>query len=131
MKRSPRYYAKQLLTSVLNKPSGLDELVSAFWHQVIVNKHFSWRQRIIQEISGLWHELSGQDKVEVSSVRELSEHERKDIAKSIKNITSHEVCITWQVKPHLLGGVIVTINDERYDMSFKGQLDQMYFKLSQ
>ncbi len=131
MKRTPRTYANELLTEVLQTPTGYEAIISKFWQRVIINKHFGWRRRIFQELDDLWHEVTGQIKVVVATGRELSATEKQTISKQIKNSLAADCHIDWQLKPHLLGGVMVTINGERYDLSFKGQLDKLYLKLSQ
>ncbi len=131
MKKTPRYYAKELLTAVLKNPSDCELLITRFWQQMLINKYFGWRRRILQEIDDLWYELTEQTKVIVTTSRELSASEKQIIIKQIKTSLPNDCYIDWQLKPHLLGGVIITINGERYDLSFKGQLDKLYFKLSQ
>ncbi|MFH1866540.1 MAG: F0F1 ATP synthase subunit delta [Patescibacteria group bacterium] len=131
MKKTPRLYAKQLVVQALKQPSKLETIVSDFWLMVLKNKHFGWRKRIIQEIDQIWHESTGEPQVEVITGRELKPDEQQVIKEQLEQISPTKMfTITWLTKPHLLGGVVVTINGVRFDLSLKGKIDKLYYQLA-
>ncbi|MFH1111466.1 MAG: F0F1 ATP synthase subunit delta, partial [Patescibacteria group bacterium] len=122
MKISPRYYAKQLISDVLRQPANKDKIIDCLWQQVLKNKHFVWRKRIVQEVNDVWHSLTQEHQILITTGRELNTQEQKGLVSSLKKSVPGEFTVEWQVKPHLLGGVVVVIDGERFDFSVKGKL---------
>ncbi len=129
MKVNPRYYAKQIITEALKAPTRQGEIIERWWRQVLKNKHFSWRQRIIQEVNEVWHSLTGERQVLVATSRELNLREQKEIVNDLKKAIVEKFTVAWQVKPHLLGGIVITVDGERFDFSLKRRLDKLYYRL--
>ncbi len=129
MKLSPHYYARNLVTSCLKDSKNIKQIVDNFWIQVLKNKHFSWRKRIIQEIDTAWRDLTGKQQVKILSAQELSDTEKQHVIKSLHKIVDQGADFEWGVKPHILGGLILTLNDHRFDLSTKGRLDSLYYNL--
>ena len=129
MRLSPRLYAKQLVVACLAEPQRVNELVNKFWQRIWLDKKFSWRKSIVQEVGSVWHELTRRAEVKVSARRQLHPVEQKFIGNEITKKFGQDVDIRWEVKPHILGGLVVTVNNERFDFSLKGNLDSLYYNL--
>src|SRR3989339_2225686 len=83
MRLSPRLYAKQLVVACLAEPQRVNELVNKFWQRIWLDKKFSWRKSIVQEVGSVWHELTRRAEVKVSARRQLHPVEQKFIGKEI------------------------------------------------
>jgi F0F1-type ATP synthase delta subunit len=129
MKLTPRYYATKLIAACFNNPKNIKQEVDNFWQTVLANKHFSWRKRIVQEIDGVWQGLTGRDQVKIWSARELTTTEKQSLVKTLHKKIDKEAEFEWFVKPHIMGGIVMTVNDERFDLSVKGRLDSLYYNL--
>lgn len=130
MRSSPRYYAKQLVAACLEQPKRLGDIVNNFWHMVLADKRFAWRQRIVQEVDDVWQEVTGRSQVKVSSHRPLLPAECDHIMHELIKKYGSNIDFTWEVKPHILGGLVVTVNNEKFDFSLKGTLDSLYYNLA-
>lgn len=129
MRANPRYYARQLITACLQEPKRVTEIVTRFWQQVLADKRFAWRQRIVQEVDEVWRELTNRHQVTVSSHRQLAPTEQQLIRRELVKKFGPAADVAWDIKPHLLGGLVITVNNEKFDFSLKGTLDSMYYNL--
>lgn len=67
---------------------------------------------------------------EVSSARELSQEEKRELESQVKRLTSKTVRARYVSDPGLLGGVMVRVGSTIYDGSVRGQLEKMKEQLS-
>jgi len=66
----------------------------------------------------------------VSSVRALTEAEKKSLEKELAEITGKTVRATYSEDPSLLGGVVVRVGSTIYDGSVQGRLQRMRQELA-
>lgn len=131
MKYTPRTYAQAYLATIAShKSAEVSKITRNFWQLVWRHKHFNWRYQIISEIKKLWLEQHGLVEAEVASARPLTAGVVRDLKKILSLFTGSEVEINSVIKPHLLGGVVVTIDNTRFDASLKGRLDNLYNHLA-
>lgn len=130
MKLTPRLYAQRFVLAVLREPARSEEMAEALWRRVLADKHFGWRQRIVQEVADVWHQQSGQRRVEVATARDLEPGERSAIMAQLAAALGERLSYDWVTKPHLVGGAVVTVDGERFDCSVKGRLDSLYHALT-
>ncbi len=131
MKYTPRTYAQAYLTTIAShKPGEVNKITRNFWQLVWRHKHFNWRYQIISEIKKLWLEQHNLVEAEVASARPLAAGVALELKKTLALLADSEVEINSVIKPHLLGGVVVTMNNTRFDASLKGRLDNLYNHLA-
>jgi len=58
----------------------------------------------------------------VQSVKELSKKQDKDLQNNLKKLLSKDVIIKYEIKPEILGGLIVQYDDNIIDDSLKNKL---------
>jgi F-type H+-transporting ATPase subunit delta len=62
---------------------------------------------------------------EISSARQLSVEEKRDLEQRIERMTGKKVRAAYQSNPDLLGGVMVRVGSTIYDGSVRGQLQNL------
>lgn len=131
MKLTPKIYAAALVGAVEGAtPAEVTKAAKRLWLMVWQHRHWSWRQRIINEVADLWRRRHGQRLATVSTAKPLTVSEHTALTKSLTQHLGSKVELATVVKPHLLGGAVITIEDERFDASLKGRLDALYHALA-
>jgi len=67
---------------------------------------------------------------EISSARQLSSEEKKELESQVERLTGKKVRAHYASDPELLGGVTVRVGSTIYDGSIRGQLEKMKLELS-
>jgi len=67
----------------------------------------------------------GVTEAEVSTVRELNDEDREQLAAQVAKLAGTKVRIAYSLDPTLLGGAVVKIGSTVYDGSVRTQLEQM------
>lgn len=131
MKINPTHYARGYLAAVSSSPvSKHREIAHRFWQTVWQRGHFKWYKKILESVRVLVREQQGIKLAEVITPQELSESKKNHLTSEIKRAVGQPVDLSCSVKPHLLAGMVVTIDDKRYDASLKGRLDSLYKTLA-
>ncbi len=131
MKYSPRHYAQAYLDLTANvAKSDLINLTKNFWQLVYKHKRFAWRHKIMKEVVNLWNERQGIKSVEVSLGRAVDDKQLQNLQAMLGKNFGKEVELKTSIKPHLLGGLVLQVDDTRLDASLKGRLDNLYNVLS-
>ncbi|MFZ5391139.1 MAG: F0F1 ATP synthase subunit delta [Patescibacteria group bacterium] len=131
MKYTPRHYAEAYLD--LSKDQSVKDLISLtknFWRLVYSHKRFTWRNKILQEVIKLWNERQGIKRVELALGRQVVDNDLEVLRDQLSQKLGKEVELNTVIKPHLLGGLVLQIDDSRWDVSLKGRLDKLYTSLS-
>lgn len=68
--------------------------------------------------------------VDVATARPLTEAVRKELSQALAELVQKQVELVNSIKPHLLGGTVLTIGDTRLDASLKGRIDDLYNHLT-
>jgi len=131
MKYTPRLYAQAYLNAASTTPvKDLPALTKNFWRLLWRHKKFSWHKRIIKEFIQLWNEQSGIKTVQIATSRPLDKATADRLTQAIAYSLKQAVEANFIIKPHLLGGTVVQIDDRRFDASVKGRLDSLYSTLA-
>ena len=131
MKINPTYYARAYLAAVASAPVAKRHATAdKLWQTVWRHGHFKWYKKIIANVQVLIRQEKGIKLAEVLTPQALSETQKNTLATEIKKAIGQPVELVCSVKPHLLAGMIVTIDDKRYDASLKGRLDTLYKTLA-
>lgn len=92
------------------------------------------RMHQLQEIARIFetevNERLGLAEADVTSARELSEQERRELESRITSFTGKRVTAKYAIDSKLLGGAVVRMGSTIYDGSVKGQLQKIKEQLS-
>lgn len=92
---------------------------------VAQNDRFSELAGILQEFCDMYLKNNGFVSVEVQSVKELSKTQDKNLQKNLEELLSKKVIIKYQIKPEILGGLIIRYESDIIDDSIKGKLSRI------
>jgi len=84
---------------------------------------------IAQQYSKLLDEHLGRRHVYVYAPRELEEQERKELMDGLQAYLSRKIILETQVRPDLLGGVLIRSEDLVLDSSIKRRLQRLKHNL--
>ncbi len=131
MKITPKDYAKVYLSAAQSVPSAERvKIASNFWRLVWRRGHIKWKHQILSEVRSLERIQSGLKLVEIYTPRDLDKKQKDNLVSELQKSIGQPVELVCTVKPHLLAGVVITFDHERYDGSLKGRLDSLYKKLA-
>ncbi len=131
MKFNTATYARAYLSAVSQVPAAKRaEVAHNFWQAVWRRGHFKWRKNILGSVRDLLRQQQGIKVAEVLTAKELTAEQKNSLTKSLSKASGQSIELVCSTKPHLLAGMVVTIDDERYDASLKGRLDSLYGALA-
>lgn len=131
MKITPKIYAQAYWTAATSVPQNkLSKIAENFWRVVWRHGHFKWRRQIMEELRVLVRQKSGLKLVTVAVPREMTAEQRQNFIDKLQQALKSGVELAYLVKPHLLGGLVLTVEDERYDASLKGRLEALCRRLA-
>lgn len=109
---------------------GLQRQVRNFIAVLIDHHRISQLGEIARQFEHEMNERMGLAEAEVTSARQLSEGERRDMEAQIGALTGKRVLAKYSTDTHLLGGAVVRIGDTIYDGSVRGGLARIREELS-
>lgn len=131
MKFNPTTYARAYLSVVSETPATKrHEVAKNFWQAVWRRGHFKWRRNIVASVQDLIRQQKGIKVAEVLTAKELTDEQKNNLTKSLTKASGQTIELVCSTKPHLLAGMVVTIDGKRYDASLKGRLDSLYDTLA-
>lgn len=122
---SPAYSAeeKQAALQKVAERAGLDPLVRRFLGVIAANRRAAELGGALDAFARLVAEHRGVTTAEVTSATPLTDAQTKAIAASLKTAVGREVEIKADVKPEILGGLVVKVGSKMFDSSLKTKLD--------
>lgn len=70
-------------------------------------------------------ERSGEVSANVTSARELTDKEQKDLQANIEKLTGKKVSLSYNIDKEIIGGIVTRIGSTVYDSSVKTQLQNL------
>jgi len=104
------------------KKAGFSEDTSSALTFLLQNGRAQIINEVAEEFEKMVFAALGRVRVEVTSADELTDSDKKAIAKKIKETTGRDAVMDTQVDPSLIGGVITKIGSNVMDGSVKNQL---------
>jgi F-type H+-transporting ATPase subunit delta len=106
-------------------------LIKNFLGLVVDHRRIIFLEDICRKYLVLLRELKQTVLAEVTSVVELTDEQKQAIREKVKQATgAHEVDLETRLDPSLLGGVVIQVGSQIYDLSLRGQLRRLSFQLS-
>lgn len=122
---SPAFSAeeKQAALTKVAERAGLDPLIRRFLGVIAGNRRANLLAATLDAFAALVAEHRGVTTAEVTSAKPLTDAQTKAIAASLKTAVGRDVEIKADVKPEILGGLIVKVGSKMFDSSLKTKLD--------
>jgi F-type H+-transporting ATPase subunit delta len=85
---------------------------------------------IVQHYEQEMNERLGLAEADVTSFRELSASERRDVEARLESVTGKQVRARYSTDPGILGGAVIRVGSTVYDGSVRGQLQKLKEQLA-
>lgn len=118
---------KAVLTNVFQ--NAVSELSLSFIQLITSKGRENMLPHIAAAFISLYKEHKGIVTVEVTSASALTEDQKKDLIKQLST-NGGEIELVESVKPEVIGGVKITIGDQRYDATIQKKIHDLKFDIS-
>lgn len=109
----------------IGKKLKLNKLTQNFLGVLVENRRLSALSQIIKTYNKIVAERSGEVEVRVETAVKLTATQLKDLKAQIEKSLGHSVSVETEVKPEILGGMIVTIGSYMVDDSVRRKLERL------
>merc|ERR1711912_149768 len=125
--------AKQAAVADLMKKSGFVESTQNLFSILAENGRLGETSNIIGKFEELQRAAKGELYAEVTVADELTKEQKKSVEASLKSFMSEgqKVSVDFQVKPEILGGLVVNVGDKHINMSILSRIQQLTNVLQQ
>lgn len=126
MRLSAKQYAHVVVNVLSHAPDALRErFAQAFWKLLVENRQQRLLPAIFRHADRMWKEKHGIVAVTATTASALSSHDETSIGDTISRLFGRSVSLSNVVDSSLGGGLILQIEDTRYDGSIRGRLRQL------
>lgn len=125
MVESPAFSAedKQGALIAVAKKAGVSDLTTRFFGVLAGNRRAHELASVLDVFDALVAEHNGVVTAEVETAKPLSAVQEQSLADTLKKLVGKEVQIRADVKPEILGGLIVKVGSRMFDSSLKTKLE--------
>jgi F-type H+-transporting ATPase subunit delta len=121
MRKTPITYARDLHAVLMSTGREMrPAVIHSFLSDLSRKRKGNLKHRILREFSRLALAVQGRRVGEITTAHELDEETRKKIAKKYPNVVFEE-----KVDKEIIGGMIMEIEDTRYDGSIKTNINNL------
>ena len=89
------------------------------------NGRFAEIAQILDAFKHIYYVKHGITEVEVGTVKALSATQDKKLKANLEKMLSSKVVVKYQIKPELLGGLVIKFNSNMIDDSLKSKLNRL------
>ncbi len=125
MKLTAKQYAEVLVNIVSRAPAAAERFSETFWQLLQENRQEKLFPAIMRRAQVLWNEKHGLIDVTATVPAELSSSEQEAISQKLSEALSKKVNLKVEIDPSLKGGIVLQIDDNRYDASISGRLQRL------
>jgi F-type H+-transporting ATPase subunit delta len=121
--RNPQLEARTKVAVLDELVGGADELVRNFLRLVTEKGRIGQIEEIAREFDRLMAREERRLNVELTTARELSDEEARDLLGQIERTSGRTIEATRSVDPSLIGGFVLQAGSMRVDASVRGRLE--------
>lgn len=115
---------KEVLQVVAQKLKLADETLNCLC-VIADNNRFPELVAILKSFKHIYFERHGIAEVLVESAKPLSKVQDEKLKANLKKYLNKEILINYEIKPEILGGLVITYGSEMIDDSIKGKLNRL------
>lgn len=124
MRLTPKYYAQTwfaLLTE--SKPGDWQTLSRRLLQHIYQHGHVKWLPEIVRLVAELQHRQDGTTAVTIRTAHALDAALLEQLVKAV--LPTAKAVIEQQLDARVIGGARIETTNQRWDLSVKGQLNQL------
>ncbi len=118
-------HTKKKVTADVAQQLGLGEQAKSFVDLLLSNYRLTHLSDILTVVDDLLDREAGVVRTLVTSAHALSESQKSRLADVLSRKLDRRVRLAVEVDEDLLGGFVVQVGSDRYDVSLRGQLDRL------
>ena len=115
---------KEILKDICQKLK-LCEVVCSSLDVIAENDRLGDLKYIFDAFNAKYYEQNDIAAVTVQSVKELSSSQDKTLKKKLHDLLEKEVVVSYEIKPDILGGLVINFGSYQIDDSVKGKLGRL------
>jgi F-type H+-transporting ATPase subunit delta len=116
---------KRRLLDAIGVRVGISRTVRNFFAVLIDHQRIAMVEQIARQFETEMDVAMGFAEAQVTSARELSEQQKREVESRIATLTGKRVRARYTANPELLGGVMVQVGSTIYDGTVRGQLQKL------
>ncbi len=116
---------KERVIREITEKIGIDETVRNFIYLVVAHRRTKLFREILAALEKQLNMRMGIAEAEVSSAKELSDAEKKELTAVLERRTGKRIKAQYREDEALLGGVVVRVGSTIYDGSVREQLNRL------
>jgi len=116
---------KERVIREITEKMGIDETVRNFIYLIVAHRRTEMFREILVALEQQLNMRMGIAEAEVSSAKELSDAEKKQLTAVIEQRTGKKIKAQYREDKALLGGVVVRVGSTIYDGSVREQLNRL------
>ena len=109
----------------VSKKIGLDKETLNCLEIISTNNRFGELLPILEEFIHIWYAKNGYTEVAVQSVQELSPVQEEKLTAALEKVLSRKVILRQEIRPEILGGLIIKFGSSMIDDSIRGKLNRL------
>ena len=127
--RNPQLEPRTKVAVIDELVGDADELIRNFLRLVAEKGRSGQIEEIAREFDRLMAREERRLNVELTTARELSEEEARDLLQQIERASGRKVEATRKIDPNLIGGFVLQAGSMRVDASVRGRLEGLRHEL--
>lgn len=116
---------KQDIASEIYKKLNLCETSKNTINLIIENARFEQVLDVFGEFVKLYYKNKDITVVNITTAKDLSEKQDKALAQNLEKVIGKKITINYNLRPEILGGLMIDFNSLQIDDSIKGKLVQL------
>lgn len=116
---------KESVLSVVAKKQKLSQPMCGLFKTMAKNGRSGVLFYVLQDFKDIFYRKKNICPVQVKTVIDLTETQKKKLISALEKYTGKKVVVDYQIKPEILGGLLVECNSKIIDDSIKGKIDRL------
>ena len=125
MKLTPKQYAEVLVNVVSKAPALAERFSESFWLMLKENRQEKLLGAIMRAAQVIWNKKHNLVDVEATVASAMSADEQSALCERLSRALGKTVQLKTRIDPRIKGGIILQIDDNRYDASVSGKLTRL------
>ncbi|MBX4191783.1 MAG: ATP synthase F1 subunit delta [Candidatus Doudnabacteria bacterium] len=131
MRFTPKQYAQALMESLeSSNPKDQDLILDNFVKVLVTNNDSKRFEEIAEEFHRLELAKKGIKQAEITTAHEINKENEHQIIHELNKIVKGNLELKKKVDDRIIGGVLITMEDQMLDASVKNNLEQLKKDLS-
>lgn len=124
MKLTAKQYAEVLVNVVSKAPAAAERFSESFWLLLKENRQEKLFSSIMRHAKKIWNEKHNIVEVTATVAVDVA-HEEEQLISQLEKVLGKKVQLHLKVDPSIKGGIILQVDDSRYDASVSGRLSAL------